>query len=298
MVGVAELPTNAVRPDVVIALHCSGACGGQWDRLGEALGAGYELIAPDQYGCANAGPWTGEHAFTLADEAGKIIALVDRADRAVHLVGHSYGGGVALHVAIARPDRIQSLVLYEPSAFHLLKTIDDGGAEALAEIVAIAREAGDGAITGDYRRAMACFVDYWNGPGAWDALRPELRAALTRWAPKAPLDFAALIGETTPPSAYARLRCPVLVLRGEHAPRPARLVAEALPALLPAARLAVVSGAGHMGPLTHPEAVNALIVRQIADARACAATLPKSAVAPAAGSLPTPDEWRTNNAMP
>jgi pimeloyl-ACP methyl ester carboxylesterase len=38
--------------------------------------------------------------------------------------------------------------------------------------------------------------------------------------------------------------------------------------LLPAARLAIVEGAGHMGPLTHAEQVNAAIVRHIAEADA------------------------------
>jgi pimeloyl-ACP methyl ester carboxylesterase len=95
-------------------------------------------------------------------------------------------------------------------------------------------------------------------------LRPDLQNALMHWAPKAPLDFAALIEEQTQASAYARLRFPALIIRGEHAPQPTRLIAEALPTLLPDARLAEVAGAGHMGPLTHTAAVNALIVQHLA----------------------------------
>jgi len=230
------------------------------------LGADYELVAPEHYGCEGTGPWTGLHAFTLADEAARTIALIDADDRKVHLIGHSYGGGVALHAALIRRDRIASLTLYEPSAFHLLKQIHVGGAEALAEIVAIARNTGTGVIAGDYRAAAASFVDYWSGKGAWSVLRPKLQDALTRWAPKAPLDFAALIEEPTEASAYARLRFPVLTIRGEHAPAPTRLIAETLPTLLPNARLAVVGGAGHMGPLTHAAEVNALIAQHLAGA--------------------------------
>src|SRR5437764_5308667 len=77
----------------VIALHCSGAGAGQWRRLGDALGTGCELIAPEHYGCESVGPWTGEHAFTLADEAARTIALIDGTDCKVHLVRHAYGGG-------------------------------------------------------------------------------------------------------------------------------------------------------------------------------------------------------------
>ena len=56
-------------PVPVIALHCSGADGGQWRKLAAALGPRYEVFTPSFLGCADIGPWTGERAFTLADEA-------------------------------------------------------------------------------------------------------------------------------------------------------------------------------------------------------------------------------------
>ncbi len=257
----------------VIALHCSGAGAGQWRPLAAALGPGYRLAAPEHYGCDGTGPWIGAHAFSLADEAARTVELIDRCERKVHLIGHSYGGGVALHVALARPDRIASLTLYEPSAFHLLRVIGERGAASFAEIAALARNTAAGVMAGDYRGAAIAFVDYWSGAGAWAALRPSVQAALIRWMPKAPLDFRALMEEPAPLAAYAGLRMPVLIMRGEHAPRPTRVIAELLPALL-RARLAVVQGAGHMGPLTHAPAVNALIAAHLGAAET-AARLPR-----------------------
>jgi pimeloyl-ACP methyl ester carboxylesterase len=252
----------------VIALHCSGADARQWRCFADALGGHYDVLAPEHYGCESSGPWTGEHAFTLADEAARAIALIDAGEEDVHLVGHSYGGGVALHVALARPGRIASLALYEPSAFHLLRQMGEPGAAACAEIAGVAQRVERGVVNGDYRGAVAAFVDYWNGPGAWDALRPAVQRALIRWAPKGPLDFRALMDEPTPASAYRKLTCPVLLLRGEHAPRPTRTIAEWLSELLPAGRLTVIGGAGHMGPLTHAPEVSGLIARHIAGADA------------------------------
>jgi pimeloyl-ACP methyl ester carboxylesterase len=121
-------------------------------------------------------------------------------------------------------------------------------------------------VTGDYRGAVAGFVDYWNGPGTWDTMRPAVQKALIRWAPRRPLDFRALINDSTPASAYRGLNFPVLTLRGEHAPIPTRVIAEGLTELLPTSRLMVIDGAGHMGPLTHAPEVSALIVRHIVDA--------------------------------
>jgi pimeloyl-ACP methyl ester carboxylesterase len=262
-------PPRRARRTRVIALHCSGAGAGQWRLLGETLGGGYEVLAPEHYGCESTGPWTGRHAFTLADEAVRAIELIDMAAERVHLAGHSYGGGVALHVALARPDRIASLALYEPSAFHLLRQMGGAGAATWAEIAGVAQRLGEAIAMGDYRSGMAAFFDYWNGPGAWNAVHPERQDALIRWAPKGPLDFHALFHETTSAHAYRVLNCPVLILRGEHAPAPTRMIAELLPELLPNSRLIAVGGAGHMGPLTHVSEVSALIAGHIgaADSR-------------------------------
>jgi pimeloyl-ACP methyl ester carboxylesterase len=282
-------------PEPVIALHCSGGGAEQWRRLGGALAPKYDLIGPEYYGCDNVGPWTGEHAFTLADEAARTLSLIDCTDGKVHLVGHSYGGGVALHIGHARPERIASLTLYEPSAFHLLKQLGERGAAALAEITTIAAKTGAGVASGNYRAAAAAFVDYWSGHGAWEALRPALQHSLVRWTPKAPLDFAALITEPTLASAYARLRFPVLIIRGEHAPAPTRLIADSLPSLLPAARLSVIPGAGHMGPLTHAAEVNALIVRHIAEATSRMPGPRHMPPLPHAAVCGSPRQWQDRN---
>src|SRR5262245_26994657 len=144
-------PPRPKRRERVIALHCSGASPAQWYDLAGALGGRYQLLAPEHYGMSR--PWSGEHPFTLADEAARTLELIDDNDDKVHLVGHSYGGGVALTVALARPQHIASMALYEPSAFHLLGGLGLAGRDAEAEIAAIARRVGDGLVTGDYAAA-------------------------------------------------------------------------------------------------------------------------------------------------
>jgi pimeloyl-ACP methyl ester carboxylesterase len=157
------------------------------------------------------------------------------------------------------------LALYEPSAFHLLPQMGGPGVAAYAEITAVARHVCQGVVTGDYYGAMRAFVDYWNGSGAFDAMHAHVQNGLISWVSKCPLDFYALIEEPTARSAYRALKVPALILRGEHAPTPTRIIAEDLSGLLPAGQLMVIEGAGHMGPFTHATKVCRLMVQHISE---------------------------------
>src|SRR3954469_13934464 len=119
-------------PIKVIALHCSGGGAAQWRTLHAALGTTYELVTPEHYGSDSAGRWPGEHPFSLCDEAARIVDIVDASSAPVHLIGHSYGGAVALQVALERPRQAATLSVYEPCAFSLLRELGEPGERALA----------------------------------------------------------------------------------------------------------------------------------------------------------------------
>ena len=249
-----------------VALHCSGATGRQWRRLEEQGAGAIRVVAPDLFGTASVGNWTGQHAFSLADEAQHVLSLPDLGQGRFHLVGPSYGGGVALKLAAMVPERIASLSLYEPSAFHLLHVLGARGRAAFGDIRRVARATSEALLDGHYQAGAAHFVEYWNGPGSWAAMKPELQAEMVRFLPKACLDFRALFDEDTPREAYRAFRFPVLIMSGEFAPAPTRVVAEGLAALVPGAVSKRIGGAGHMGPFTHAEAVTSSIMSHIADA--------------------------------
>jgi pimeloyl-ACP methyl ester carboxylesterase len=266
-------PVGGDERPVAIGLHCSGADGSQWRKLAAVLAPGFAFRAPDFIGTDRWKSWHGRRAFTLADEAQLIATIIDVSRAPVHLIGHSYGGAVAMRVAAARPSRIASLTLYEPSAFYLLRDLGSRGGIELAEIERIAHSVVRGLASGAYVEAAATFVDYWNGDGAWAALREDVRASLLRWAPHAALHFHALLSETMP-LTQMRLGCPVLVMRGEHALGPSRLLAETISQTLSGRPATCIPGAGHMGPITHADAVNAGIAAHLAKAKTAWARSP------------------------
>lgn len=248
----------------VLLLHCSASSGRQWDGLAAALADAYRPCAPDLYGYGAARPWSGPGALDLAKEAALAAAALPAAAAAIHVVGHSYGGAVALRLAASQPSRVRSLTLIEPVAFHTLREGGRQDRRLLDSVHGLAAAVARGAMTGDYQRAMHRFVDYWSGEGAWARTRPETRQRLSRHAPKVVLDFHAAVNEPTSLDTYRRrFTFPVRILRGERSPAPTRRIAELLSEHIVGASLTTVPGAGHMLPLTHPDQVNAAVIRHI-----------------------------------
>jgi pimeloyl-ACP methyl ester carboxylesterase len=243
----------------VVMSHCSAACKNEWKPLRETLGERFRTVALDQWGCGESNSWPGHVAFTLAAEAAPLLEVIDAIDGPVHLVGHSYGGSVALRVACERPNVLRSLTLIEPTAFHLLRMGDLPEKERFYEIAAVSAAVNDAVLSGDHRGGTARFVNYWNGPEAWDRSSERTRAELSERLPKVALDFRALFREETELAAYRKIGVPTLLLRGGISPAPTRRIVEMLATVLPRSRIEVIPGAGHMSPFTHAAAVNAVI---------------------------------------
>jgi pimeloyl-ACP methyl ester carboxylesterase len=190
----------------------------------------------------------------------------------VHLVGHSYGGAVALRVALDHADKLRSLTLIEPVAFHLLQSPVATDRLLMDEIHGVAEAVWDAAARGDYWGGMAHFVDYWNGPGAWARMKDANRHVLAPRITKVAVDFAAVFREVTPLEAYRWLDLPSLIVWGERSPAPTRRIAELLASTLPQNRYAVIPDAGHMAPLTHADTVGAIVAEHLTTAMSNAGT--------------------------
>lgn len=205
----------------------------------------------------------GGRAVYAGRRGGPVVDITDRSGTPFHLVGHSYGGGVALRVARERSGMIRSLTLIEPSVFHLLHGVGPKEQRLYREISEVAEAAKSGVNSGDLWSGMTRFVDYWSGDGAWNAMPSDARLKLGRRLAKVVLDFRALFQEPASLADYAALACPTLILCGEKSPGPSRLIVEMLKEAMPTARVTEIDGAGHMSPLTHAEAVNRAIAAHL-----------------------------------
>lgn len=244
----------------VVCLHSNASTSGQWRGLMELLSPRYQVLAPDLYGSGKSPDWHSDRFISLGDEVALIEPVLARAARPLALVGHSHGAAVALMAALANRGQVRALVLYEPTLFAL---IDAQGpspnqADGIRHTVSVAGAALD---AGDRDTAARTFIDYWMGDGAWAATpaqrREPIAAAVVnirRWG-------HALFTEPTPLAEFGQLDMPILYMTGGRTTASARGVAQILQASLPRVQMIEFDQLGHMGPITHPEIVNAAIQR-------------------------------------
>ena len=247
-------PTDAGTP-LVIGLHSSASSPRQWNGLAQTLGNAYRFAAPPLIGYGDAPDWQYQRPLSLDDEAQRIEPLIEAEREGVHLVGHSFGGAVALRLALRNPERVRSLSLYEPVLFSILNDEAVDRPEVNAVRIAIRRSLYSG------RKAFAAkvFVEYWSGPGAWDALDVRRQEAIIERMRKVDAEFDAVNCNQITLDEFRAIGAPVLLLQGENTRRPARRIADLLGTVLPDAARKLVRGAGHMGPITHAAEVNTRI---------------------------------------
>lgn len=244
----------------VVCLHANASASGQWRSLMELLAPKFRVLAPDLYDAGASPRWPSDRVIELRDEVALVEPVLERAGARIALVGHSYGGAVALKAALAHPGRVRALALYEPTLFSLI----DADRPAPNDADGIRRGVADTAAAleaGDPDAAAERFIDYWMWPGAWQATprerKPAIAAAVAnirRWG-------HALFQEPTPLEAFRRLDVPVLYMVGRRSPASALGVARLLAPALPRAELVEYDELGHMGPVTHPDVVNAAVAR-------------------------------------
>jgi len=258
----------ATRPTVVL-LHASGGSSRQWNELAEQLQPAFRVCAIDLHGHGAQPAWHGAAPFSLAHEVKLVEPLLREAGR-VHLVGHSYGGAVALQLAVAHPGAVASLAAFEPMVYHWLMDAapaqprdapeEQMPARAALSLAGVAHVAGEALLRGAPHDAAQVFVDFWAGAGSWQQMSAGQRDAVAGRMRAVHQQFGAVFRAGLSRSQVARVSAPMLLMSGERTVPVGRHVAAQLRAALPQAEHMTLPGMGHMGPVTHAREVNRRIV--------------------------------------
>ncbi|WP_082548838.1 alpha/beta fold hydrolase [Rhizobacter sp. Root404] len=249
---------RAARPAVVL-LHSSAASSRQWDALAACLRPAFDVHAVDLHGHGRQAPWRGDAPLSVQAEASLVLPLLERAGSA-HVIGHSYGAAVALHLAVAQPSLVRSLAVFEPVLFGLLAEHEPLGSAA-REAFDLAAQLHALVAGGRVETAAEQFVDYWSGPTAWKRLAPTAQQSVAGRMPIVVQHFDALFREALTPPELTRLTMPVLCMAGDRSTAAALRIAGVLRRLLPDASHDLLAGVGHLGPITHAALINQRLLR-------------------------------------
>ena len=236
----------------VVLVHGFGLDMRMWDPQAGPLAARFRVVRYDCRGFGASGPFDPAVPYTHADD---LVALLDHLDIADAVVaGLSFGGRVALQVALADPARVRGLALLDA----VLDGVpwDPESARALDEVT---------------RRVQAAGV--LAGRAAWLA-HPLFAAARER--PDLAASLAAMVAgypgqhwlgqdphrQTRPPiDVLEGVTVPALVAVGEHDVPGFREMSAVLARRIPGAVYRVVADAGHMVNMEQPAAVNEMLTR-------------------------------------
>jgi pimeloyl-ACP methyl ester carboxylesterase len=250
-------------PAVIIA-HCSSASHREWLPLIEQLAPEWRVFAPDFIGYGQSETWPEGRVFTGQADISILLELASKSKKPVHLVGHSYGAAMALEAARELGGKVQSLALVEPVCFNLLRV---EGRPEWAEVEQLAVAVLSAVSNCKDREAAAAFMRYWLGRLRWWLSPEKFKEAIAATIYKVALEFMIAIEADTKLGDYASVAAPTLLIVGGATRAPARAVVDMLGATLPNAKVAVIRGAGHMSPFTHPSEVNRLIAGHLAARR-------------------------------
>lgn len=237
----------------IVLIHGSPGAPNAWKGVIKALGENVTAITPGLPDHNQPNPpqrrETAEMAASIAD------ALGPQPDGIV-LAGHSYGGNVALHIALAGKVKVAALVLVEPVELATLPALDEEAAyneaKALFDSYVAKAKAGEA-------NAVGIMIDFWFGAEAFGRMPEPVQGFLRSQMLVNVRDVEATFREKHSRASLASLSMPVTIAYGTKSPAVARLVAERLAAAVKNGHSAPLDGADHGMLATHAPQVASLI---------------------------------------
>ena len=248
------------RGEPVVLVHGALADYREWAPQIEALAKHHRVVTfSRRYHYPN--PPADEHAdYSYAVNEQDLVALVKALRLGpVHLVGHGYGGFVAMLVARDHPEIVRSLTLVEPGVYSMIPWRKDRRA-ALEGLKVAAASSGDAVRAGDLERAVRQFYGaLQGGAAAFDSLSEPQRRMMEENA------RTLLLGVETPPVLTCeeahRIVARTLLVEGQDAPRNEHLAVEGLERCLADRDRATLPGATRALDSAHADAFTQAVVR-------------------------------------
>jgi pimeloyl-ACP methyl ester carboxylesterase len=245
--------------DPTLLLHGSLVDHHCWDAIVAPLAQNLQVVVYDR---RSHGRSTGPiRVHPVRDDAADLAGLLEKTDLyPAHIIAHSYGGAVALRLAIDRPEMVRSLAVHETPFVGLLEDDPVSAQEARRLLLGI-RKIQDLIHAGDLPTAVQEVVEAFSTEsGAWNRLRPEAQQQLIQNARRWSEEFDDPEAIRPEGRGLADLLVPVLLTSGERSPPFLRRVNAALAQSLRNASVLTIPDAGHVPHITSPHQYAGLLL--------------------------------------
>jgi pimeloyl-ACP methyl ester carboxylesterase len=247
---IAVVVTGRGRPLVVSPGSLSTAQ--DWQPLADVLAPHFTTYAVDRRGHGASGD---NPDFSIEREQQDIAAVLELAGPGAVLLGHSYGGLVALGLSLNQPPA--ALIVYEPP-------VPIGGPVAGEALAPFERAVDDGDLDGALTLGLRHFIKM-------DEPVIEMIRSTPLWAPRAALtptwgrELRAIDAFGADLTRFGALTMPMLLVTGELSPPWLVDTSRQLQQAIPASRDAVIRSQAHDAHLGDPEAMAAVILAFVGD---------------------------------
>ena len=241
----------------VLLIHSTVAGNKQWRKLIEYLSPNYRVFAPNLFGYGTTPEWSKNRHQTLSDHVDLLSEIFEQSE-SISIVGHSFGGSVAMMAAKKYPKKVKKLILLEPNPFYLLEHHSDR--DSYQEALNLRDIIKTNAAKETWEQAAEQFADYWNGPGTWKQMDDLRREKFAEALKPNFHEFDCVINETTSLEEWRDiLPQNTHILFSEQTVNSIRKIVTIFEETMPNWIFHSYSEGTHMAPLTHPNIVNPII---------------------------------------
>ena len=220
-----------------------------WTPIQKLLPKDYRFISTSLCGYGTTEERRSIKNFRMDNQIEIIEAVVDKIGEPVHLVGHSFGGMVALASALSGKFNVLSITTFEANPVTI---IDPFQHHQLFEKTKKIKEDYEAAFHAGKEDAVRIIIDFWGGDGSFAAMPEVVQEYCRQTAFSNVLDWHTAFSFSAKIDDYANLSMPVLLVRGAHANKQMLVITEALQTCIPNQRSAVIDGSGHFLITSHP----------------------------------------------
>jgi len=249
----------------LLLLHGFTGSAATWGPHVALLAPHFRTIAPDLIGHGRSDAPSDPERYRMERCVGDLLVALDALDtERANVLGYSMGGRVALHLAVAAPRRVASLVL-ESASPGLAEPAERQARIASDEALAEAIE----------RDGLEAFVDRWERLPLFASqaslpagVRARLRAQRLQNSPVGLANSLRGMGAGRQEPLWDRLpdiQVPTLLIVGELDQKYCEL-ARSMAALMPTARRVVMPQAGHAVHLEQPAAFDEVVIKFLQEA--------------------------------